>query len=351
MDTREHSIRHFIDPSSGQAIFAKARIEEEETVTRITVGYPCRRETARLERQLGASLTEQGFATRAIRIVSEITTHRVQGGLKPLAGVKNLVAVASGKGGVGKSTISVNLAIALQQQGAAVGLLDADIYGPSQAKMLGGAQRPLSTDGKTMEPVIRHGLQTLSMADLIDEETAMIWRGPMVTQTLIQLLNESRWHALDYLVIDLPPGTGDTQLTLAQQIPVTGAIIVTTPQDIALLDAKKAKIMFDKVRIPTLGLIENMSVYHCPNCGHTAHIFGEGGGEKLARRYKIPLLGSLPLDIRFRENSDRGTALGEKEADADLAAIYHHIAFAVGYELSGQEKSYTRSFPEIVIEK
>ena len=351
MDTRGKSIRHFIDPASGRAIFAEARIDEQDALTRITVGYPCRQERPRLERQLGEWLDGQGFPAHALEITSEITPHRVQAGLKPLAEVKNLIAVASGKGGVGKSTVSANLAVALKRQGAAVGLLDADIYGPSQAKMLGGAQRPLSSDGKTMEPVIRHGLQTLSMADLIDEETAMIWRGPMVTQTLIQLLNESRWQALDYLIIDLPPGTGDTQLTLAQQIPVTGAIIVTTPQDIALLDAKKAKILFDKVSIPILGLIENMSVYHCPNCGHAAHIFGAGGGQKLARRYRIPLLGALPLDIRFRENADRGDALGEKEADADLAAHYRAIAFAVGYELSGKGKSDRQAFPKIVIEK
>lgn len=351
MNSREKSIRRFIDPSSGQPIFARAHIDEQDTLIRIRVGYPCRQERPRLERQLGEWLDKEGVPARTVEITSRISSHRVQARLKPLAEVKNLIAVASGKGGVGKSTISANLAIALKRQGATVGLLDADIYGPSQAKILGGAARPFSTDGKTMEPVIRHGLQTLSMADLIDEDTAMIWRGPMVTQTLMQLLNESHWHALDYLIIDLPPGTGDTQLTLAQQIPVTGAIIVTTPQDIALIDAKKAKIMFDKVSIPTLGLIENMSVYHCPNCGHAAHIFGAGGGEKLAREYGIALLGALPLDIRFRENADRGIALGEREADADLAAIYRHIAFAVGYELSGKDKSYSQAFPKIVIEK
>lgn len=326
-------------------------IKQQDKHIDITLGYPIEREKARLSTALSAHLHANGFADIDITINSAIQTHTVQAGLKPLAGVKNIIAVASGKGGVGKSTVSVNLATSLQQQGAMVGILDADIYGPSQAQMLGGATRPESLDGKTMQPVIRHGMQTLSIGDLIDEDTAMIWRGPMVTQTLMQLFNECRWQALDYLIIDLPPGTGDTQLTLAQQIPVSGAVIVSTPQDIALLDAKKAKTMFDKVAINVLGLIENMSFYTCPQCGHQAHIFGQDGGKKLAQQYDIPLLGQLPLDQAIRLQSDQGIPIVNAQPDSEIATLYRQIALKLSANLAGRQKSFSQVFPKIVVER
>ena len=245
----------------------------------------------------------------------------------------------------------MNLAIALSQLGAATGLLDADIYGPSQARMLGGATRPESTDGRTMQPIPRHGLQTLSLGDLVEEDTAMIWRGPIVTQTLLQLFRETRWKDLDYLIIDLPPGTGDTQLTLSQQIPVAGAVIITTPQDIALLDAKKAKTMFDKVAVPVLGLVENMSSYTCPNCGHEAHIFGKDGGKLLAVSHHLPYLGDIPLDIRIREETDNGNPTTAAEPDSDIAKRYRTIALRTTAHLAARQKSETQAFPKIVVER
>lgn len=348
--TLETRVGEFMDPLTGAAVFKNAKVAQQGDTLSLQVGFACEREAQRLGSALLATLKDMTPAVNRVHITQKIGKHQVQAGLKPLPGVSNIIAIASGKGGVGKSTVSANLAIALKQQGASVGLLDADIYGPSQAKMLGGAERPQSPDGQSMNPIIRHGLQTLSMGDLIEEDTAMIWRGPMVTQTLIQLLNECRWQALDYLIIDLPPGTGDTQLTLAQQIPVTGAVIVTTPQDIALLDVKKAKAMFDKVSIPSLGLVENMSIYRCPNCGTEAAIFGHGGGARFAQQHQIPLLGELPLDIRFRELGDYGVPVTEMEPDSDLAETYRQIAFRLSVGLASQRKSYTQAFPKIVVE-
>ncbi|MBV7434302.1 iron-sulfur cluster carrier protein ApbC [Cardiobacteriaceae bacterium TAE3-ERU3] len=319
-------------------------------VLMLSTRFPCLRERARYRAAMQELAAEHHAELNTVNIEQHIIPHRVQAGLKPMPGVKNIIAVASGKGGVGKSTLSVNLAIALLQQGARVGLLDADIYGPSQAKMLGGAQRPETTDGKTMEPVIRHGLQTISIADLIEEDTAMIWRGPIVTQTLSQLLKETHWDDLDYLIIDLPPGTGDAQLTLAQQIPVSGAVIITTPQDIALIDAKKAKTMFDKVSIPTLGLVENMSYYCCPNCGHEDPIFGQGGGAVLAEEYGIKLLGQLPLNGQIRALSDSGNPIISAEEESDSAHILRQIATRLTAILAEKRKSFTQAFPKIVVE-
>lgn len=258
----------------------------------------------------------------------------VRHGLQPLAAVKNIIAVASGKGGVGKSTTAVNLALALAAEGARAGVLDADIYGPSQPRMLGLSGRPETRDGKTLEPMEHYGVQTMSIGFLIDEEQPMVWRGPMVTQALTQLLNETNWHDLDYLVVDLPPGTGDIQLTLSQKVPVSGAIIVTTPQDIALLDARKGLKMFEKVNVPVLGIVENMSTHICSNCGYEEHIFGSGGGERMAKDYNIDLLGSLPLDIRIREEADGGKPTVVAEPDSAIAQAYRAIARKAAAKLS-----------------
>lgn len=351
MDSFITAVRHWHDPELDCQPFAHdGGVAYQRGVLMLNTRFPCLRERPRYRDAMLALAQAQHAELNTVNIEQHIIAHRVQAGLKPLPKVKNIIAVASGKGGVGKSTLSVNIAVALQQQGARVGLLDADIYGPSQAKMLGGAQRPETTDGKTMQPVIRHGLQTISIADLIDEDTAMIWRGPMVTQTLIQLLRETQWHDLDYLIIDLPPGTGDTQLTLAQQIPVSGAVIVTTPQDIALIDAKKAKTMFDKVSIPTLGLIENMSHYHCPNCGHQDPIFGQGGGAQLAAEYNIKLLGQLPLNSHIRALSDSGDPIVSAAEDSDDARILRRTATRLAATLAEKRKSFTQAFPKIVVE-
>jgi ATP-binding protein involved in chromosome partitioning len=270
--------------------------------------------------------------------------------LKPIDNIKNIIAVASGKGGVGKSTTAVNLALALAEEGAKVGVLDADIYGPSQPRMLGINAKPESKDGKTLEPMVGYGMQAMSIGFLIDEETPMIWRGPMVTQALEQLLNDTNWADLDYLVVDLPPGTGDTQLTLAQKVPVSGAVIVTTPQDIALLDARKGLKMFEKVEVPVLGIVENMSIHICSNCGHEEHIFGQGGGASMAQQYNVDLLGALPLDIRIREETDGGKPTVVAEPESRISQIYREIARKTAAKLSLQAKDYAAKFPNIVIQ-
>ncbi len=286
----------------------------------------------------------------AVSVSSRVFAHEVQHGLTPLPGVKNVIAVASGKGGVGKSTVSANLALALKAEGASVGVLDADIYGPSQVRMLGLEGKPDTKDGKRIEPKLAHGIQAMSIGLMIEEDTAMIWRGPMATQALQQMLGETNWSDLDYLVIDLPPGTGDIQLTLCQRIPVSGAVIVTTPQDIALLDARKALKMFEKVNVPTLGIIENMATHVCSNCGHEEHIFGAGGGARMAAQYGVPLLGSLPLDIRIREQADGGTPTVAAMPDSDLAARYREIARNAAARLSLRARNKAIQFPKIVVQ-
>ena len=291
----------------------------------------------------GAGKVSVGFSTR-------IVAHAVQRGVKLLANVRNTIAVASGKGGVGKSTTAVNLALALQAEGARVGILDADIYGPSQPRMLGCHDKPETPDGRHLDPNVSHGLQSMSIGYLIDEETPMIWRGPMVTSALEQLLNDTNWDDLDYLVIDLPPGTGDIQLTLCQKIPVSGAIIVTTPQDIALLDARKGLKMFEKVEVSVLGIIENMSTHICSKCGHEEHIFGSGGGQRMADEYDVELLGSLPLDISIREGVDNGRPTVAMEPDSPITAIYRAIARRTAAKLALRSRDYSTKFPKIVVE-
>jgi ATP-binding protein involved in chromosome partitioning len=352
----ETALRGYVDPYLQQDLLTSKSIKDLRIVAdrvevEVELGFPARGYQAQLADELRQRLTAlDGVSTAQINISSRITPHEVQKGLQPLPNVKNIIAIASGKGGVGKSTTAVNLALALQLEGAVVGLLDADIYGPSQPRMLGSQQRPTSSDGQSMDPVISHGLQSMSIGYLIDEETPMIWRGPMVTQALEQLLRETRWQNLDYLVIDLPPGTGDTQLTLSQKVPVSGAIIVTTPQDIALLDARKGLKMFEKVNVPVLGVVENMSIHLCSQCGHAEHIFGEGGGQRMADQYQVAFLGALPLDIRIREETDGGKPTVVAEPDSPIALIYRDIARRAAAKLALQAKSYSQLFPRIVIQ-
>jgi len=293
---------------------------------------------------------DAGVQNATINITHKIIAHSVQHGVKRLENVKNIIAVASGKGGVGKSTTSVNLALALASEGATVGLLDADIYGPSQPRMMGLSGQPDSTDGKSIEPMENYGIQTMSIGYLIDEGTPMIWRGPMVTQALGQLLNDTNWRNLDYLIIDLPPGTGDIQLTLAQKVPVSGAVIVTTPQDIALLDARKGLKMFENVEVPILGIVENMSTHICSSCGHEEAIFGEGGGQAMAKESDIDLLGSLPLEMSIRLQADSGKPTVVAEPEGRTAEAYREIARKAAARLSQQAKDYSAKFPNIVIQ-
>jgi ATP-binding protein involved in chromosome partitioning len=286
-----------------------------------------------------------------VNITTKVTTHAVQRGVQLMPNVKNIVAVASGKGGVGKSTTAANLALALAAEGARVGVLDADIYGPSQPMMLGIDGRPESADGKTMDPMENHGIQVMSIGFLINQEEAMIWRGPMATQALEQLLRQTNWDDLDYLIVDMPPGTGDIQLTLSQRVPMTGAVIVTTPQDIALIDAKKAVTMFEKVGVPILGIVENMAVHVCSNCGHAEHIFGEGGGKRYAAERGIDYLGALPLDINIRVQADSGKPTVVADPDGEAAGIYKSVARQMALKIAAKAKDFSAKFPTITVSK
>ena len=317
----------------------------------LQLGYPANGYYDELRAAVRTAIEKlPGVTGVEVDLSSVIHTHAVQQSVKPLAQIKNTIAVASGKGGVGKSTTAVNLALALQAEGAKVGILDADIYGPSQPRMLGCRTKPETTDGKSIEPNVSYGLQSMSIGYLVDEESPMIWRGPMVTSALQQLLNDTNWSDLDYLVIDLPPGTGDIQLTLCQSIPVSGAVIVTTPQDIALLDARKALKMFEKVHVPVLGIIENMSTHICSNCGHEETIFGSGGGRQMAEQYQVSLLGHLPLDITIREGADNGRPTVALEPESRITAIYRDIARKVAAGISLRARDYSAKFPRIVVE-
>jgi ATP-binding protein involved in chromosome partitioning len=326
-------------------------IEGDQVRVKIELGFPVKSVAEQIKTAVADKVkVVEGVGMVQVDVSWRVVAHSVQKSLKPIDNVKNIIAVASGKGGVGKSTTAVNLALALSAEGARVGLLDADIYGPSQPRMLGITGKPESKDGNSLEPMNSYHLQAMSIGFLIDEETPMIWRGPMVTQALEQLLNDTNWSELDYLVIDLPPGTGDTQLTLAQKVPVSGAVIVTTPQDIALLDARKGLKMFQKVEVPVLGIVENMSIHICSNCGHEEHIFGAGGGARMAEQHGVELLGSLPLDIRIREETDGGKPTVVAEPDSRVSEIYREIARKTAAKLSLQAKDYAAKFPRIVIQ-
>jgi ATP-binding protein involved in chromosome partitioning len=354
--TVEEKLKTYIDPYlEADLVSTKCvkdiKIDGGKVTIDIQLGYAAKGYEPELTSNLQETVkTLEGVEDVAVNVTTKIDSHAAQKGVKSIPGVKNIIAIASGKGGVGKSTTAVNLALALSAEGAKVGILDADIYGPSQPRMLGVNQQPESSDGKSLEPLNSYNLQAMSIGFLVDEETPMIWRGPMVTQALEQLLNDTQWKDVDYLIIDLPPGTGDTQLTLAQKVPVTGAVIVTTPQDIALLDARKGLKMFEKVEVPVLGIIENMSIHICSECGHEEHIFGKGGGQSMAEQYNVDMLGALPLDISIRESTDGGKPSVVADPEGRIAEIYREIARRVGAKLSKKAKDYSAAFPKIVIQ-
>ncbi len=347
------ALSQVVDPNTAKDFIAtksvrNLKIENGEIALEIELGYPANSQIEPIRASVLAALQPFGLKVN-LAITSKIIAHTVQRGLKPLPNVKNIIAVASGKGGVGKSTTAVNLALALAAEGATVGVLDADIYGPSQPTMLGVTGRPLSKDGKTMEPMEGHGIQVSSIGFLIDPDEPMVWRGPMVTQALQQLLDQTNWRDLDYLIVDMPPGTGDIQLTLSQKVPVTGAVIVTTPQDIALLDARKGLKMFEKVGIPILGVVENMSTHICSNCGHTEEIFGAGGGEKMCADFGVDFLGKLPLKMAIREQADSGRPTVVADPDGPIAVLYKEIARKVATKVAEKAKDMSSKFPSIVI--
>jgi ATP-binding protein involved in chromosome partitioning len=349
------ALSRIIDPNtskdfvSGKAV-KNLKVDGSDISLDIELGYPAKSQIDTIRSSAIAGLkTLPGAGNISVSVSSKITAHTVQRGLKPMVNVKNIIAVASGKGGVGKSTTAVNLALALSAEGASVGLLDADIYGPSQPMMLGVSGRPQTKDGKSMEPLENYGVQVSSIGFLIDPDEPMVWRGPMVTQALQQLLEQTNWRDLDYLIVDMPPGTGDIQLTLSQKVPVTGAVIVTTPQDIALLDARKGLKMFEKVGIPILGIVENMSVHICTNCGHAEEIFGHGGGEKMCKDFNVDFLGALPLTMAIREQADAGKPTVVADPDGQVASIYKAIARKVAIQIAEKAKDMTSKFPTIVV--
>ena len=349
------ALSKLVDANTGRDFVASKSVKNlkvsgADVTLEIELGYPGRSQFDPVRREVIQALKAAGAANATVTVRSRVVPHAAQRGVKLIPGIKNIVAVASGKGGVGKSTTAVNLALALAAEGASVGMLDADIYGPSQPTMLGISGRPESKDGKSLEPMEGHGLQAISIGFLIDVDTPMVWRGPMVTQALEQLLKDTRWRDLDYLVVDLPPGTGDIQLTLAQKVPVTGAVIVTTPQDIALIDARKGLKMFEKVGIPILGVIENMSTHICPKCGHESHIFGSGGAERMCKDYGTELLGALPLDMAIREQADSGKPTVVADPDGQVAQIYRRIARRAAVKIAESQKDMSSKFPNIVVQ-
>lgn len=328
------------------------QIKDNDVSFDVVLGYPAKSQIPTLRKDLiAAAKTVAGVSNVSVNISSVIAAHSAQRGVQLLPQVKNIIAVASGKGGVGKSTTAVNLALALAAEGASVGLLDADIYGPSQPMMMGIEGRPESADGKTMDPLENYGVQVMSIGFLVDQDEAMIWRGPMATQALEQLLRQTNWRDLDYLIVDMPPGTGDIQLTLSQRVPMTGAVIVTTPQDIALLDAKKGIKMFEKVGVPILGLVENMAVHVCMQCGHVEHIFGEDGGKKMAASYGMDYLGALPLNMQIRLQADSGKPTVVADPDGDVAAIYKAMARLVAVKIAAKAKDFSSKFLSIKVSK
>lgn len=346
-----------VDPNTGKDFVSgkslrNVRLSGNNVAFDIELGYPARTQIETIRQQVIAALQAvPGMGHVSANVYSKVVAHTVQGGVKLLPGVKNIIAVASGKGGVGKSTTAVNLALALVQEGASVGILDADIYGPSQPQMLGLAgQQPESSDGQSMEPLEAYGLQAMSIGFMVDVETPMVWRGPMAAQALDQLLGQTNWHDLDYLIVDMPPGTGDIQLSLAQKVPVTGAVIVTTPQDIALIDARKGLKMFEKVNVPILGIVENMSIHICSNCGHEERIFGEGGAERMGKDYDVELLGSLPLEMAIRQMADGGKPTVVGAPDSRTAEIYRAIARRVAVKIADKAKDMSSKFPNIVVQ-
>ncbi|MBL8303446.1 MAG: iron-sulfur cluster carrier protein ApbC, partial [Ideonella sp.] len=341
------ALQTVVDPNTGRDFVTtkqlrNLRIDDGDVSFDVELGYPAKSQEAGLRKALvAAARGVPGVGNVSVNLTTRVVAHAVQRGVQLLPKVKNVVAVASGKGGVGKSTTAVNLALALAAEGASVGLLDADIYGPSQPMMMGISGRPESFDGKTMEPMENHGVQVISIGFLVDDDQAMIWRGPMATQALEQLLRQTTWRDLDYLIVDMPPGTGDIQLTLSQRVPLTGAVIVTTPQDIALLDARKGIKMFEKVGVPILGVVENMAVHVCSNCGHVEHIFGADGGKKMAAEYGMDYLGALPLALTIREQADSGRPTVVSDPDGEIAGLYKAMARQVAVKIAQRAKDYS----------
>ncbi len=356
VETVQTALKGLIDPNT-QIDFVSSksvknlRVDGGEISLDIVLGYPAKSQFDSIRKSVIGILRELPEVKNvSVNVSSQIVAHSVQRGVKLLPGVKNIIAVASGKGGVGKSTTAVNLALALSAEGAQVGILDADIYGPSQPMMLGITGRPESIEENTMEPMVGHGIQASSIGFLIDDDAPMVWRGPMVTSALEQLLRQTRWRDLDYLIVDMPPGTGDIQLTLAQKVPVTGAVIVTTPQDVALLDARKGLKMFEKVGVPIVGIIENMSTYVCPSCGHEEHVFGTGGGQKMCKEYGVDFLGDLPLNLSIREHADAGRPTVVADPDGAISTIYKTIARRVAIKVASLSKDMSSKFPNIVVQ-
>ena len=351
------ALQTVVDPNTGRDLVStrqvkNLRAEGGDVSFDVELGYPAKSQVPALRNALiAAARTVAGVENVSVNMGWKVVAHGEQRGVQLLPRVKNVVAVASGKGGVGKSTTTVNLALALAAEGARVGILDADIYGPSQPMMMGIHARPESTDGQTMEPLENHGVQVMSIGFLVDDDQAMIWRGPMATQALDQLLRQTNWNDLDYLLVDMPPGTGDIALTLSQRVPLTGAVIVTTPQDIALIDAKKGISMFQKVGVPILGIVENMAVYCCPNCGHVEHIFGAEGGQKMAAQFGVDMLGSLPLNMGIRVQADSGTPTVAAEPDGEIANLYKAVARTVAVKIAARAKDYSSKFPTITVSK
>jgi len=351
------ALKTVLDPHTGKDFVStralkNLRIEGGDVAFQVELGYPAKSQHPALRKAfIAAARSVPGVANVSVELSTRVATHAVQRGVQLLPKVKNVIAVAAGKGGVGKSTTTVNLALALAAEGASVGILDADIYGPSQPMMMGLSGRPESEDGKTIQPLENYGVQVMSIGFMIEHDQAMIWRGPMATQALDQLLHQTQWRELDYLLIDMPPGTGDIALTLSQRVPLTGAIIVTTPQDIALLDAKKGLKMFEKVGVPILGIVENMAVYCCPNCGHTEHIFGADGGKKMAAEYKVDYLGALPLNMSIREQADSGRPSVVADPDGESAATYKAVARQVAVKIAVKAKDFSAKFPTISVSK
>jgi ATP-binding protein involved in chromosome partitioning len=351
------AIKTVIDPNTGKDFVSTKAVKnltvsDGDVAFDVELGYPAKSQIAGLRKALiAAAKGVPGVGNVSVNVTVNIVAHSVQRGVQLLPRVKNIVAVASGKGGVGKSTTAVNLALALAAEGARVGLLDADIYGPSLPMMMGIEGRPESDDGQTMDPLENYGVQVMSIGFLVAQDEAMIWRGPMATQALEQLLRQTNWKDLDYLVVDMPPGTGDIQLTLSQRVPMTGAVIVTTPQDIALLDAKKGIKMFEKVGVPILGIVENMAVHVCTNCGHVEHIFGSDGGKKMAAEYNMDYLGALPLNMQIRLQADSGKPTVVSDPDGEVAGIYKAVARQVAVSIAARNKDFSSKFPSITISK
>jgi ATP-binding protein involved in chromosome partitioning len=352
-----NALQTVTDPNTGlDFVSSKAlknlQITDGDVAFDVELGYPAKSQMPALRRALiAAAKSVPGVDNVSTNLAVKIAAHAVQRGVQLLPQVKNIIAVASGKGGVGKSTTAVNLALALAAEGAKVGILDADIYGPSQPMMMGIEGRPESADGKSMEPMENYGVQVISIGFLIDRDEAMVWRGPMATQALEQLLRQTNWRDLDYLIVDMPPGTGDIQLTLSQRVPLTGAVIVTTPQDIALLDARKGIKMFEKVGVPILGIVENMAVYCCPNCGHTEHIFGADGGKKMAAEYGMDYLGALPLNMSIRVQADSGMPSVVADPEGEIAVLYKSVARQMAIKVAAKAKDFSSKFPTIKVSK